>query len=629
VVNKWIGIAAVSLAGACPAYSPDAAAGDDDRGDAVAFGVHYDPAAGAPLYQAHCAACHDHPSGRTPAKDMIGANTAFYIFDALNNGAMRPQAIGLSPSERLAVAEYVSQNRSDGQGVENASDETPRCADAPRPLRLEGTGWNGWGRAVENTRYQPVAGLRTADLSRLKLKWAMAVGGNRNGQPVLVDGRLFTNDTAGSVYALDARSGCAHWRFTAEGPTRNSISLASLPTPKALKRTAAFFADAVGYLYALDAEDGTLIWRTKIDSQPGHQFTGSVTVYDGVVYAPISSGLEAFAMNDAYECCKFRGAVVAVAANSGKILWTTYTTRKEPKPFKKNRTGVQMYGPSGGAVWSAPTIDAKRRLIYVATGDSYTDVPYEGADAVIALALKTGKIVWIQQLTEHDSYIIGCVGPAEQRHANCPSVVGGDYDLGASPTLANLPDGKQIIVASQKSSQVYALDPDARGHVIWAKRLSVGGPLGGSEFGHAVDGANVYVGISDIYVGANARPQLTALRLTDGALAWSQPLVNRPCRWHNVYCNPGISMAVTAIPGAVLAGSMDGWLRAYSASDGTELWSFDTGQSFTTTTGARAEGGVLDGAGPVVADGMVFVHSGYWGRSGPGSVLLAFSVDGA
>jgi polyvinyl alcohol dehydrogenase (cytochrome) len=247
---------------------------------------------------------------------------------------------------------------------------------------------------------------------------------------------------------------------------------------------------------------------------------------------------------------------------------------------------------------------------------------------VIALNLKTGRIVWIKQLTVQDSYIIGCEGPEDKRHANCPSVVGADYDLGASPTLMRRADGKQVILATQKSSQVYALDPDDAGRVIWQKRLSPGGPLGGSEWGHAVDERNIYVGISDIYVRNGANPQLTALNVIDGAPVWTHLLTQRPCRWSNVYCSPGISMAVTVIPGVVFAGSMDGFLSAYSSADGKVLWSIDTGDSVVTTTGATATGGALDAAGPAVAGGMVYVHSGYWGRSGPGSVLLAFSVDG-
>jgi polyvinyl alcohol dehydrogenase (cytochrome) len=596
----------------------------DSPGGAVAYGIPYDPSVGEPLYNARCAACHDHPSGRTPAKEVIANNTPGYIFGVLNEGVMRANAEGIAYADKLALAMFVSNNKSGGSALKTTF-ETPVCTQSPKPLKSVGQGWNGWGQNVENTRYQPEPGISASEVAHLKLKWAMAVSGSRSGEPIVAGGRLFTNDTASSVYSLDAKSGCAYWRFNAEGPTRSTISLA--PLPGGPSRIAAFFTDAAGYLYALDADQGTLLWRTKIDEQRSHQFTGSVTVYQNVVYAPVSSGEEAFATDDAYPCCKFRGALVAVAADTGKILWTTFTTQSEAKPFKTNRLGNPMYGPAGGAIWSAPTIDPKRGLAYVASGDSYTDVATAGTDAVIALDLRTGKIVWINQLTREDSYIIGCYGPLDKRHANCPTHVGVDYDLGASPTLTRRTDGKQVILASQKSSQVYALDPDDRGRIHWEKRLSTGGPLGGSEWGHAVDGRNIYVGISDIYV-IDAKPQLTALSLVDGALVWNQALIKRPCRWTNVYCNPGISMAVTAMPGVVFAGSMDGILSAYSTADGKVLWSFNTGETFITTTGAKAEGGTLDGAGPVVAGGMLYVHSGYWGRTGPGSVLLAFSVDG-
>jgi polyvinyl alcohol dehydrogenase (cytochrome) len=590
---------------------------------ALAYGIAYHPAAGEPLYNAHCAACHDHPSGRTPAKSVIANSTPAWIFGALNDGVMRANAADISYADRLAIAMFVSQNKSGGTAAKT-SFETPVCGEPPEPLTFTSSGWNGWG-GLRNSRFQPSPGLSAGDVPRLKLKWAMSVSGNRNGEPVIAGTRLFTNDTAGAVYALNAKTGCAYWRYNAEGSTRSTISLAPLPTSSS--RIAVFFTDAAGYLYAVDADHGTLIWRTKIDSQRSDQFTGSVVVYQGTVYAPVASGEEAYAMDDAYPCCRFHGALVAVSVDSGKILWTAYTSKTEAHAFKRNRAGTWMYGPGGGAIWSAPTIDAQRGLVYVATGDSYTDVPYEGSDAVIALNLKSGKIVWLKQLTHQDSYVIGCEKQPDQRPANCPTIVGPDNDFGASPTLANRADGKQVILATQKSSQVYALDPDDNGRVLWEKRLSPGGPLGGSEWGHAIDADNIYVGISDIYV-PQGKPQLTALNILDGAEVWSLPLNKRPCRWTNVYCNPGISMALTVIPGAVFAGSLDGWLTAYSTKDGKTLWSFDTDDAFTTTTGTKADGGTLDAAGPVVAGGMVYVHSGYWGRTGPGSVLLAFSVEG-
>ena len=592
---------------------------------AFAFGIAYDPAAGERLYLTRCATCHDHPTGRTPAKAVIANNTPAYIFGALNEGVMKANATGISWSEKLAIAMAVSQNK-DGGAASTAEFETPACTRAPPPVTLNPNGWNGWGRNIENTRYQPDPGFSLEQLPRLKLKWAMAVSGTRSGEPVIEGERLFTNDTAGTVYALDAASGCAYWRYNTEGPTRSTLSLAPLPgTPM---RVGAFLTDAAGFLYALDADHGTLLWRTKIDDQRSHQFTGSVTVYDGIVYAPVASGEEAYATDNDYPCCKFRGALVAVEAQTGKLLWTTYTTDQAAKPYKKNRLGHWMYGPSGAAIWSAPTIDAKRGLVYVATGDRYTDVTNDGADAVIAMDLKTGHVAWRNQLTHPGTYINGCYGPRILWVANCPPALGDDDDLGASPTLTTLEGGKEIILASQKSSQVYALDPDHQGKTLWDKRLSPGGPLGGSEWGHAVDADNVYVGISDLFMKTAAKPQLTALRMSDGGEVWSDPLAAQPCRWTNEYCAPGISMAVTAIPGAVFAGSLNGRLRAFSTIDGKVLWAVDAGATVITTTGAKVDGGTLDAAGPVVAGGRVYVHSGYWGRTGPGSVLLAFSIDG-
>jgi polyvinyl alcohol dehydrogenase (cytochrome) len=339
------------------------------------------------------------------------------------------------------------------------------------------------------------------------------------------------------------------------------------------------------------------------------QMTGSPALQGGVVYLPVSSAEEAIAVDDTYECCKFRGSVVAVDAASGRKLWETFMA-PEPKPFKKNAKGVQMYGPAGAAIWSAPTIDAKRGVLYVTTGDSYTDINIDKAEAVVALDLKSGAVRWANQLTKGDNYIIGCYPPNVR--ANCPAPAGPDYDL-----------------VGQKSSQVYALDPDARGKVIWEHRLSVGGPLGGVEFGPASDGTNYYVGIADIFV-AKPAPGLYAFRIADGELAWSTPSPKLDCAWKTPFCNGAISQAVSAMPGVVFAGAMNGHFRAYDTATGRVIWDYDTGAApVPSVSGKPAQGGVMDGAGPTIADGMVYVSSGYQARSGtPGIVLMAFSPDG-
>jgi polyvinyl alcohol dehydrogenase (cytochrome) len=85
---------------------------------------------------------------------------------------------------------------------------------------------------------------------------------------------------------------------------------------------------------------------------------------------------------------------------------------------------------------------------------------------------------------------------------------------------------------------------------------------------------------------------------------------------------------VTAIPGVVFSGSMDGHLRAYAAEQGNILWDFNTARDFDTVDGVKAKGGSLDGPGAVVVNGMVFVNSGYSRFGGlPGNVLLAFGAE--
>ena len=588
-------------------------------------GAGGDAKAGEALYQQKCANCHDHPSDRIPTKATIANNTPTMIMSALLEGVMRPMAVGMTPHDMASVAAYLSTRKDGGLGA--GALEAPACKDKPGPLDFGAASqWNGWGRTNAQARYQPKPGVAPADVPKLKLKWAFAYSGSRNGQATVIGDRLFINSASGAVYALNAKTGCAYWRFDIPGGSRASIVIGRLPG----KGPARYAAYTTGWTertaYALDAQTGKLIWKTLVDDQQEVQMTGSPVLHEGRLYIPVSSAEEAIADDPNHECCKFRGAVAAVDAATGKIVWKTYVTTPA-KPFKKNARGGQMFGPAGGAIWSAPTIDAKRGVLYVATGDSYTDVEFPNSDAILALDLKTGAIRWANQLAEHDNYIVGC-GP-KSGPVNCPSPVGPDYDFGASPILHTLASGKQVLLAGQKSSQVYGLDPDAEGKVIWQQRLSQGGPLGGVEFGMAADGKTLYAPISDIFVSGKPSRGVFAFNIADGKPAWSalSPVVT--CAWKVPFCSGAVSQAVSAMPGAVFAGSMDGHFRALDPASGKILWDFDTGAKVTSLTGKEVTGGVMDGAGPTIAGGVVYVSSGYQGRSGqPGIVLMAFSVDG-
>jgi polyvinyl alcohol dehydrogenase (cytochrome) len=587
-----------------------------------------DPAEGASVYQQRCASCHDNPTGRTPAKAVLEASTRPAIATALAEGIMAPMARGLSPHQIASVAAYLSK-RTPGT-VTDVSAEAPLCQGKPPPMSLDGPQWNGWGVTPEQPRFQPKPGFKAAEAPKLKLKWAFAYPGSRNGQATVVGGRVFLTSFSGAVYALNAKSGCAYWRFDADAGARTSVVVGQLPAPKGAKpRYALYLTDFSRTAYALDAETGAVLWKARVDDQREVQMTGSPTLHEGRLFIPVSSAEEAIATDDAYECCHFRGAVVAVSAATGQRLWKTYMTPGPARPFRKNAKGVQMYGPAGGAIWSAPTVDAKRGLIYVATGDSYTDVAMPYADAIVALDEATGAVRWARQLTAGDNYIIGCGGPNPR--ANCPKEPGPDVDFGASPILHTLPGGRQLILAGQKSSQVYALDPDAEGKVVWERRLSDGGPLGGVEFGMAADAQTLYVAIADVFSQTGKpKPQLAALRILDGEVLWTTPSPKATCAWKNPFCSPALSQAVSAMPGLVFAGAMDGRFRAFDAKAGKVVWEVNTADpAVPTVSGKSAKGGVLDGAGPTIAGGMVYVNSGYQGRSGvPGNVLLAYSVDG-
>jgi polyvinyl alcohol dehydrogenase (cytochrome) len=601
---------------------------------------------GEALYKERCATCHDNATERTPPRDVIAKNPPSFILAAMTTGLMQPMALGLSEDEMKAIALYLSPV-SGARGTAGDPDanaiwgpssaemplDAPKC-EGPGPAVDPGAAdqWIGWSPTLDNARYQPRSGIAAADVPKLKVKWAFHYPGSKNGQATIVGERLFVTSMSGAVYALNAKSGCVYWRHDAGAATRSSVHVAKMPAGSKAK-TALFYSDWTKSAAAVDADTGELLWKTPIEEATGVQMTGSPTLYDNILLVPISTGNEAFATNDNYECCKFIGSLVALDAISGKVLWKRYTTDQKNLPYRLNAKGQQMWGPGGGSIWSAPTIDPQRGLVYVSTSNSHTDAFHEGANSVIAMEIRTGKVVWKNQVWPDDNYIIGC-----PRAANCPKELGPDFALGASPILHTQANGKQLLLAGQKSGILWALDPADGGKVVWKTQLSPGSALGGIEFGPAADEAKVYVGISDVILPADkSKAGLYALDVSDGRVVWSAPTPRLPCRWKNTYCNPAISQAVTAIPGVVFAASMDGRLRAYASADGKVIWDYDTTVEHTSVLGRPVYGGVMDGAGPTVAGGMLYVHSGYAGRqtanpndlSGrDGNVLMAFSVDG-
>jgi polyvinyl alcohol dehydrogenase (cytochrome) len=447
---------------------------------------------------------------------------------------------------------------------------------------------------------------------------------------------VFIATATGAVYSLDADTGCTRWGYQAGTAGIRS----GLTVGEANGAAAIFFGDTGAGIYALNAQTGELIWKVRPVDHFASMATATPRYYKGVLYQPFSSFEEIMGPDPKYGCCTFRGSVVALDASTGKKIWQTFTVLEAAKPTRKNPAGTQQFGPSGAAVWSTPTIDEQLGVLYAATGDNYSDPPSNTSDAILAIQLKTGELLWSKQLTENDAFNTAC---GSRQPGNCPEAKGPDYDFGQPPILVNLGAGKRALVIGQKSGMVHAVDPDQKGEILWQTRAGEGSALGGSQWGSASDGQNVYVAISDISMGAVADPKspqgyrltmdpkkgggLHALDLRTGKIVWSAK--PKPCAADRTDCSPAQSAAVTAIPGVIFSGSLDGHLRAYSVATGEVLWDADTAHEFETVNGKAARGGSMDVAGPAVVNGMVFVNSGYgqWGGM-PGNVLLAFSVNG-
>jgi polyvinyl alcohol dehydrogenase (cytochrome) len=584
--------------------------------------------AGAEVYQQRCGQCHENSTAtRAPSRGALQKMPASRILRTLDFGLMMGVAYPLTREERNAVANYLGT-----KGPEPGPPPAAFCSAERHPLAAEAAdNWNGWSPSPANTRYQPKGGITKDQVPRLKLKWAYGFAGDVTAfaAPTYLNGTIFVGSAGGVVQALEAKTGCLHWTFQANGPVRSGIVAVENGSGYSL-----LFGDQIGWFYSLEAKTGRVLWKERIDEHEATRLTGTPAVYQGVVFVGAASWEETRSIEPHYACCTFRGSVTALRATDGSQVWKSYTI-DPPQKRGVNSAGTQQWGPSGAPVWSAPTIDAKRGLMYLTTGDNYSSPSTPTSDAVMALDIASGKIHWTQQTNPNDAYTSAC----RNHGANCPAEDGPDFDFGSSALLLALPGGKEVLVAGQKSGMVYGLDPDQKGKILWQTRVGQGGKNGGVQWGMASDGQAVFAAVSDSAAvqnisgavgGANFDPAkgggLTALRPADGAKIWFA--APKPCDPPKPGCSPAQGQAVTAIPGVVFSGSLDGHFRAFAAEDGKLLWDFDTAKNYSAVNKVEAKGGSLDGAGPVIAGGMVFVNSGYPRNGGmPGNVLLAFAPE--
>jgi polyvinyl alcohol dehydrogenase (cytochrome) len=389
---------------------------------------------GEAIYKQRCSGCHDQPGSRIPPREALQRMPALRILRAMNAGAMMTVAYPLRREEREAVAAYLGT-----PGPEPGPKPEAFCKE--RAVNLSETpkfAWNGWSPTLDNARFQSAdaARLSISQVRKLKLKWAFGLDGDISSyaQPTFLDGHIFMGSAAGMVYALQADTGCIEWTYQAGAPVREAVATAPHGD-----RHAVLFGDLTGTFYALEAETGRLLWKKRIEEHEAALLTGSPTVYQGNVYVGVASWEETRAINPAYPCCSFRGSVVALRVRDGAPVWKTYTINDAPHPTGKTAAGTVRQGPSGAGIWSAPTIDPKRGMLYVTTGDNYSGPATTTSDAVLGLDLATGRLLWSRQVTPGDVFNSGCV--AGVNGPNCPDEGerGPDYDFGSSAILVKTP----------------------------------------------------------------------------------------------------------------------------------------------------------------------------------------------
>lgn len=578
------------------------------------------------LFTQHCAGCHSGFLGsRAPSKQVLAKFPPTTIVHALTVGIMRTQGYPLSGSERRLIAEYVTGKK---LGADPVAEQRGRCTANPAMRDPDAAPrWNGWGNGAANASFQPAAsaGIDADNVKRLKLRWAFGFPDSFSAwaQPVFASDRVFVGSQAGMFYSLSAQTGCTYWTFAADAGVRGAASVVTFDDAASKlhgTRYGVLFGDMAGNAYALDAGSGKLLWKAKVDAQPKARITGSPVLAGGRYLVPMSSWSTVAEPGE--NCCTFRGSLSALDVVTGKLLWQSHTIPDKARLLDSvTEAGRPIWGPSGAAIWAPPLVDAKRQLVYVGTGNSYTGNAVN-SDSVLAFDLANGALRWAVQLTPDDVWVRGC---AEADRANCAFQSGPNLDI-ASPPMMVEAGGRELIVVGQKSGVAYALDPEREGALVWRYRAGEGGTAGGIVWGSAALGATVFFPVSDMTTTAPGG--LHALDAGSGKRLWTTTPGELLCGSVRYGCNAAQPVGISVVPGVLFAGSVDGGFRAYASDDGKLLWEFDTNRDFDTVNGVAATGGSLIGSGPTVGGGMVFVNSGYGTNGGrAGNVLLAFSIE--
>jgi len=592
---------------------------------------------GKAVYDKICATCHNNPEAtRSPGLDTLKGMRLQQITFALTQGKMQMQGSMLTADERSAVTDFlVGREVIDESWIAKMS-----CSANRSKLDAKGVATvSTFGFDKKNHRHltKAQAGLSTADFSSMELAWALAFpkATTMRSQPAVYGNTLFlpVADNA-RMYAIDIGGApCVKWTYQSEVPLRTSAAFGELSASGGKPaRKVIVMADLASNVHMVDAQTGEGIWRQHVGLYDLGLTTGTPVIYKDRVYAPISQYEIMVGGDNKHLCCKTHGAISALDAATGKLIWTAHTM-EDAKPVRDRGDGQMIWGPSGAPIWNSPAVDEKRGLLYFGTGEATSEPAHKNTNSIMAVDLKDGTIKWGHQATANDIFLRST--GRGSKNLNCAKeTVARDVDFGASMILATTSKGKDLVIGGQKSGELWAIDPDT-GKVAWNQPFGTGSPLGGIHWGIAFDGKRVYAPINRPYGAkpdgeALQKPGMHGVNIDTGEVAWTfvaEPdcTGERQTRVRGCATNIGMSGAPTVVDGVVIEGSVDGFIRALDASTGKVLFKFDTAREFETVNGVKGSGGAIDSASIVAANGYLFVTSGY-GMFGqmPGNVLLAF-----
>lgn len=595
------------------------------------------PHPGQAVYRERCASCHDNAASmRIPSLTDMKALSPAQLGFTLSAGKMKQQAEGIGRKELQALIDYLAPGHGAGYEVSAAS----YCADRSIDMTALVQGWGG--SLADNSRYYApaVTSVSRANIASAKIAWVFGLPSTSTvrSHPSITADTIFVSTQSGHVLALDREEGCVKWHRNLGRPVRGPTTFGEVNGSPAL-----LLLDAAARVHALFAADGATIWTHDAALFEQSMGTAGIAQHENRLFVPLSATDVGAAMDPAYECCRGHGAVVALDADTGARMWTAHMTA-DAKPTTRSTVGTQLWGPSGAPVWTTPAVDAANGRIYIGTGENTSKPATATSDAIMALSMETGEILWKYQATANDTFNMAC-SFFRKSGPNCPSnPAGPDLDFGGGVSMAKMSDGREIVVGGQKSGVVHAVDA-ATGEKIWTTRVGAGSALGGVHWGVTVAKGRVFAPVSDPdfpLPGYNPTPGLYALDIDTGELVWAYR-VERGCElkgpafaltsdeaWPDCPRQYAFSAAPTSTAELVFAPALDGKLRVFDADTGDVLWTYDTKREFESVNEVAAHGGAIDNAGVQLAGEMFFVQSGYamFGQM-PGNALIAFRVDDA